>query len=933
MCPMRHLALLAVLLLIFFGAALPVSADASGGRQRLLLDADWRFHLGDLPSAGIEPITHWRWKADERGEAAANEYVGAEVTAGNSDWRDTTTGADVFGSKPGFAWYRTVLSGSAGQDAQLHFQNVNDNATVYLNGRRLAHHEGFALPFDVPVSGVWHDSTPNVLAVLVENTRTKGWLGDVSLVRPTEMAKSHGPAAPGYPDGSWRRVHLPHDYVIEGRYDPRQNRNHAYLPTRVGWYRTTFTVPKTDAGKRLFLDFDGVYRNSAVWLNGQYLGMHSSGYIGFEYEATQAIRFGGPNVLAVRVDPRHFEGWWYEGGGIYRHVWLVKTAPLHVAHDGTFVIATVPGADKAHPSVARLSVRTTLQNSGCQGVACQLVSEVLGPDGKRVARGVVGRVVGGGSDQDGEQQFIVARPQLWSLEHPRLYHLITSLVQNGRTTDRVTTSFGIRTIRFDAERGFFLNGRHVKIQGTCNHQNFAVVGIALPDALLAWRIRKLKALGANAYRTAHDPQAAELLDACDRLGMLVMDENRHFGDTDEAKAKPGTPATDLSDLKAMVRRDRNHPSIIMWSMCNEEPLSPTPEGARIFTAMRNAVRAADPTRPVTCAMLPPWGPGVSQVEDIQGFNHGQGRIDAFHAAFPTHPTFGSEMAGAVTDRGIYQNDVPHGFVDNYSLKRTAEAAWRPTAERPFMAGTFIWTGFDYQGEPTVTSWPSIGTHFGMLDICGFPKDGASYYRAWWGDRPLVHLFPHWNWAGREGQPITVWCYGNCDRVTLLLNGKTLGTQAMPRFGHLEWSVPYAPGRLEARGYTDGRLTAHDVVETTGVPARLELAVEPMSFRANGEDLALVSVAVRDRQGRLVPTADSPLRFQVQGPATLLGTGNGNPNDHTPNAAPARQAFSGRCLAVLRATDTPGDMIVTATAPGLPPAHIRLRERSYPLPGD
>lgn len=905
-----------------FCAAPPAPADIAGGRQRLLLDADWRFHLGDLPSAGTVLITHWRWKADPRGEAAAGEYTGPQTDARDPGWRDAAPREDVFGGRPGFAWYRAVLSGPAGRDAQLHFQDVNDNATVYLNGRRLAHHDGFRLPFDVSVSGAWHVSKPNVLAVLVENTRTTGWIGDVSLVQPVEMAG----AAPAYPDADWRPVHLPHDYVIEGRYDPRENKNHAYLPARVGWYRKTFTVPRADAGKRIFLDFDGVYRNSAVWLNGRYLGTHPSGYTGFEYDATRAVRFGGRNVLAVRVDPRHFEGWWYEGGGIYRHVWLVTTAPLHVAQCGTFVSATVPGVDKARPPAARLTVRTTLQNSAGRGAACRLESEIIGPDGRRVARGAVRREVNPDEERDGVQTFAVPRPQLWSLERPHLYRLVTSLVQNGRTTDRVTTPFGIRTLAFDPRRGFFLNGKHVKIQGTCNHQNFAVVGTALPDNLLAWRIRKLKELGANAYRTAHDPQAEELLDVCDRAGMLVMDENRHFGDTDEAKAAPGTQATDLSDLKAMVRRDRNHPSVILWSMCNEESLSPTPEGARIFAAMRDAVRALDPTRPVTCAMLPPWGTGISQVEDVQGFNHGQARIDAFHSAYPERPTFGSEMAGAVTDRGIARSDVKNGFVDNYSLKRTAEAAWRPTAERPFLAGTFIWTGFDYQGEPTVTNWPSVGTHFGMLDICGFPKDGAYYYRAWWGNQPLVHLFPHWDWAGREGQPITVWCYGNCDRVTLLLNGRSLGTQAMPRFGHLAWDVPYAPGRLEARGYVKGIMAARDVVETTGAPAQMRLTTEPMPFRANGEDLALVSVSVLDRAGRLVPTADNRIRFQVRGPAALLGTGSGNPNDHTPNAAPARQAFSGRCLAVLRAGDSPGDVVVMATSPGLPAAQITLREK-------
>lgn len=915
-----------VLLALACALVAQASAQPALARQHIRFDAGWRLHIGDLPWPGGEQVTGWRAKIEPRGAAAAADCTGPHVDATGPGWvKVDAAQQDVFGGKPGFAWYRTKLTGPGNKGMTLHFAGVNDDAIVYVNGRLAGSHNGFGQPFDISISNFWRAGQPNVFAVLINNTQQKGWLGEVDLVRPTGSIAAFGPATPSYDDAAWKPVQLPNDYLVNGTPDKSLSPANAYLPAVVGWYRKTFTFPRADAGKKIYLDFDGVYRDSSVWLNGHLLGTHQSGYTGFEYDATAAIHPGARNVLAVRVDPRLYEGWWYEGGGIYRHVRLTIASPLHVAHWGTFVISTIPGADKTHPKIADLTVQTTLQNSGGASANAKLVSQIVTPSGQTAVSGAMSVRVAAGAQQTFTQHFIVKNPRLWSLDQPNLYRLATKIEQNSRLADNVSTTFGIRTLGFDPAKGFFLNGKHVVIQGTANHQNFAVVGVALPDNLLAWRIAQLKAVGCNGYRTAHDPQATELLDACDKQGMLVMDENRHLGDTYAPKTKSGTPYSDHADLQDLVLRDRNHPSVIMWSMCNEEGLSRTEEGARIFAAMRSAVRKIDPTRPVTCAMLPPWGVGFSNVEDLQGFNHGLDKIDAFRAAFPNKPTFGSEFRGALSDRGVTDNSRALGLRDNYSLDRMAEEAWIPVVKRPYMMGAFVWTGFDYQGESSPYHWPDVNGHFGMFDLTGLPKDGYYYYKANWTSKPMVHIFPHWNWAGKEGQPITVWAYSNCAKVDLLLNGKSLGAQPVLRDTHLVWTVPYAPGTLEAKGYDQsGKLIADDQVQTTGALAKLQLSAYQMPFRPNGEDLALVKITVVDSQGRMVPTASNIVSVTSSGPATLVGTSNGAPNDHVPPHFTTRPVFNGIEVAALRASTDSGKVTVTVTSPGLTPATLALQ---------
>jgi beta-galactosidase len=902
---------------LFLVAVVVNSHAAISERQRILLDSDWRFYRGEVASAGVEmqglSVTRWRWVA-AAGATDAGKMADPALDTSGGDWKDAATGQDTFNGRVGFAWFRTTLPESSASGRTLHFDGVDDNATVYLNGRKLTSHEGWDDPFDVDLRPAWKESGPNVLAVLVENTAGVGGITMPVFLEKQQANQAAGPAVPRFDDSSWRVVHLPHDFIVEGTFDAAADRSHGFMPTTTGWYRKTFDMPASAKGKSLWIDFDGIYRDSSVWLNGQFLGRHKSGYTSFRYDIGQVANYGGKNVLAVHVDPRHFEGWWYEGGGIYRHVWLNITDPLHVAPWGTFVTAELPepAADgKVGP--ATVHIQTTLTNDSPASANCTLVSEILDDRGKSVATASTLATVPAGEKRQFTETVMVREPRLWSIETPRLYRLVTTVRRGGRTADTNETHFGIRTIRFDAEKGFFLNGKPVKIQGTCNHQDFAGIGIAVPDTLEYWRVKTLQNMGANAWRMSHNPPTPSLLDACDDLGMLVMDENRHLGDSPE----------NLAEVASLIERDRNHPSIIMWSMCNEQPQSGTEAGGRIFSAMKRTVLALDNTRPVTSAMNSGWfGNGFTAVSDLMGVNYNIQVYDRFHREHPAMPLYASETASTTTTRGEYTNNRAKVYATSYSM---TDDTWRSVAERPFVAGSFVWTGFDYKGEPTPYNWPSINSHFGILDMCGFPKDNYFYYLAWWKTNPVVHLMPQWNWPGQEGRNIRVIAFSNCRRVELFLNGQSLGVKEMPPYGHLEWQVKYAQGALSANGFDDaGKVTATDKVETTGVPTSLRLKTDRTTLAADGEDLAPVEVDVLDAQGRIVPTADNLVTFEVSGAGHVAGVGNGDAGDHDPDRASYRHAFNGKCMVVVGAGQTSGSILLTANSPGLKSATLRLQ---------
>lgn len=741
--------------------------------------------------------------------------------------------------------------------------------------------------------------------------------------------------ASAYDDSSWQKVNIPHDYIVEGAFAPKAETQHASLPVEPGWYRRVISVPSADRGRWLWLEFDGVYRDSQMWLNGHFLGRHASGYTSFRYDVSELAKPGVANQLVVRVDPTDFEGWWYEGGGIYRHVRLVSVAPVHVAPWGVQVVAHVKDPRNGVQADAQLDIVTSLANDGPSGVSATVLNEVLDPDEAVVTTKRTAQHLNSKEGQDVHQSLGLPKASLWSCERPYLYHLRTSVLVRGEVVDQTTTTFGVRTIRFDADRGFFLNGKPLKIKGTCNHQDFAGLGIALPDRIQEFRVRKLKEMGANAWRCSHHMMASELLDACDRLGVLVMAENRHLDDSPEI----------LGQLESLVRRDRNHPSIVLWSISNEEKEQGSELGARQGRAMVELIRRLDYTRPTTAAMNNGIGQGLTGVIDVQGFNYHPDTYDKLHRELPAKPFIATEIAAAVGTRGIYAREQFHVPKDTATYQgnpalcqvsaydvnapdwaETAEVAWKAVAERPWMAGGFVWCGFDYRGEPTPFGWPGISSQYAILDTCGFPKDVYYYYQSWWwSERPVLHLFPHWNWRGHEGEEIPVWVYSNCEEVELFLNGVSLGEQTMKPNSHLQWKVKYAPGKLVAKGRRRGK-TLETSVETTGEPAAVVLEPDRTILAPNGADVSLVTVKIVDAQGRIVPAATNMVTFNVTGPGQLLGVGNGDPVCHESDKGNQRSAFNGLCLAIVQSARTPGTITIRADSRGLKSAQASIHAR-------
>ena len=730
-----------------------------------------------------------------------------------------------------------------------------------------------------------------------------------------------GASSLGFDDGDWHAVDLPHDWAVElpfvndpaltskGFYPLGRN----YPETSVGWYRRVFEIPAADTGKRITIEFDGAYRETMVVFNSFYIGRHSGGYDPFQFDVTDFVYPGQKNVLLVRVDATLSDGWFYEGAGIYRHVWLVKTHPVHVKQWGTFVSAKVAGGE------ATVSIRTEVNNHGKVSGSARVTSTILDPTGKpvgKVATAVASIPEGG--EQTYEQTMGVKRPLLWSLEQRNLYKLVTEVSAQGEIVDRYETPFGIRTMQFDPQKGFFLNGKSVKVKGTCNHQDHAGLGAALPDAVQYYRVRKLQEMGCNAIRTSHNPPTPELLNACDELGMLVFDETRMMSSNPEGLAQFGD----------LVRRDRNHPSVFMWSMGNEEAQANTETGLHILTAMKAVAMAYDGSRPVSIAPIRAIGVGGLVECDVMGYNYMDPAAEAYHKAHPEKPVIGTETVSAVGTRGIYVTDFEKGYVGSYDPYTTtgrasAEGWWSFCNAREWLAGGFVWTGFDYRGEPSPNGWPNISSQYGIIDICGFPKDSFFYYQSWWTSQPVLHLFPHWNWEGMDGKEIAVWVYSNLDSVELLLNGTSLGAKDVKKDSHVAWTVPYAPGAIEARGSKGGQVVMTKKRETTGAAAKLVMKADRQEASADGEDVVMFAVEVQDAQGRLVPITDNVVKFRVSGAGKLIGVGNGDPTDHESDKGTVRKAFCGYCMALVQSAKTAGSITVDAESPGLTSASVTI----------
>ena len=719
----------------------------------------------------------------------------------------------------------------------------------------------------------------------------------------------------GFDDSKWRAQNLPHDWAVELPFvRDEEQRSHGYKPlgrrypeTSVGWYRREFEIPAGDAGRRISIEFDGAFRDVIVFVNGCFVGRNNNGYAPFRFDLTDFLAYGAKNYIVARVDASFGDGWFYEGAGIYRHVWLTKTDALHLGRLESYVRTEVS------ESSALLTLETVVQNDGKQAENAKVSWQILDTAGKTMA---TAEAAAQSIAADGVATFTatakLADPALWSVESPNLYSAIVTVEANGKPRDAERVNFGVRTAVFDADKGFFLNGKSIKLQGTCNHQDHAGVGAAVPDRLQWFRLGVLREMGCNAVRTSHNMPTPEWVEACDRMGMMMMCETRQMSSNPEGMAQ----------LETMIKRYRNSPSIVLWSVGNEEWLlqdAMAEQGARIATSMVRRCHELDPTRVVSAAVNGTNEKGVTDAFDIVGFNYGQERPDPYHKEHPTRPLYGSETSSAVSTRGEYATDPLRNTVNSYDGKvgwgETPEGWWKFYGSRDWEAGGFAWTGFDYRGEPTPYGWPSINSQFGIIDMCGFPKDYFYYYKAWWTKEPVLHLFPHWDWHGREGDEIPVWVHSNLDEVELFVNGQSVGSQKVPHLGHVEWKVLYEPGVIEARGSKGGKVVLTEKRETTGPAVAIRLSADRTEIDADGEDVANLKVEALDKDGRPVPTASNSIGFNVTGVGTLIGVGNGDPNCQESDREPRCSLFNGLAQVILQSSRRPGEIHIEAVKEG------------------
>lgn len=743
---------------------------------------------------------------------------------------------------------------------------------------------------------------------------------------------NEGPYSAKYNDSAWQEVQIPHDWVTTLPYAKEASHSHGYKTigykypeTSIGWYRKTINIPANDLGKRLMLRFDGIFRNARVWFNGFYMGTEPSGYATQIYDITPYIKYGEDNLICVRADATLEEGWFYEGAGIYRDVWLEKSAEVSVAPFGIFVYAEL----KAPFSEAKLKIETEVNNSSLKPQLCEVTQRLLDADGKEIARSAA-TTLGLKSKETvtTKQSISITRPHLWSTTDPYLYKVETTISQNGKIVDVYTTTTGIRDIAFSSEQGFLLNGKPLKLKGVNMHQDHAGVGSAIPDALQAWRIKQLKAFGCNAYRASHNPMTPALLDICDREGILVIDENRLMGINEEH----------LRLLERMIKRDRNHPSVIMWSDGNEEwGLENTIQGTRLAEAMREYTKLYDPTRPSTVANA--GGTELIKGLDVVGFNYiVQNDVDNRKKTNPNWKIVGTEETSGCGTRGWYFDtpEYPGRMIsinrtDKPGVENVIERGWKFYDERPWAAGLFYWTGFDYRGEPNPLEYPATDSEFGILDYCGFWKDEAWYLKSWWTDEPTLHIFPHWNLQGHEGEEVELWAYSNCDEVELTVNGKKLGRQKMPKNGHLKWKATYQPGKVVATGYKNGKRILTDVIATTKPAYKTVLKADKQTIEADGRDVTIITIEVQDEKGRIVPNACPMLKIQLEGDARIIGAGNGDPmylgEDHpkNPNCKEfSIPAFNGLAQILVQSSDAASSITLRCMSDGLKTGNVVIQ---------
>jgi beta-galactosidase len=777
-----------------------------------------------------------------------------------------------------------------------------------------------------------------------ENARSilnfgKDWkfqLGDIS-----------GAEAVKFDDSAWRKLNVPHDWSIEGEFSEKNlaTPGGGALPGGVGWYRKSFQATPEELKGSVFIDFDGVYQNSEVWINGHSVGKRFYGYSSFRYELTPLL-VSGENTIAVKVDnSAQPNSRWYSGSGIYRNVWLVKTGKTHVEHWGTCI--TTP---EITATVAKVKFSSLIKSNLKGGQKLLVKTAIVDPSGVEVASGKMDTNEVKDSITSVPFDFEVKNPVLWSLDSPKMYSAVTQVFVDGDLTDNYTTPFGIRSFNFDAEKGFSLNGKHIKINGVCDHHDLGCLGTAINKRALERQIELLKGMGCNAIRTSHNPPAPELLELADQMGMIIMDEafdmwKKPKNPFDYHTVWDGMHKKDIQDL---IRRDRNHPSVMIWSIGNEIPEQWDSTGVTIAKELAGYVHELDITRPITSALNDPQPKNNivrSGALDLIGYNYHHQWYANFHKDFPGQKFIGSETVSALMTRGYY--DMPSEEIrrwpigndwqgkklnpdntcssyDNVSAPwgSTHEETWKEIKKYDYLAGQFIWTGFDYLGEPTPYWWPSRSSYFGIIDLAGFPKDVYYMYQSEWTQKDVLHIFPHWNW--KEGQTVDIWAYSNAEEVELFLNDKSLGVKKKQGDDlHLMWKVPFVAGTLKAISRTGGKEVLVQEVKTAGVPAKLVVTADRSEIKADGNDLSFVTIDVVDANGVIVPNADNLVKFQLDGSGAIVGVDNGDPVSHESFKAPLRKAFHGKCLAVIQAGEQPGIIKLTATADGLPATTIEI----------
>lgn len=729
---------------------------------------------------------------------------------------------------------------------------------------------------------------------------------------------ARGAASPDFDKSGWDTVNLPHDWAVYNEFEEKWGPSQGYKARGKAWYTKRFRLDESDMDKQILIEFEGIASYATVYLNGSVIGRNFGGYNSFTVDGTDMALYGDQiNDLTVFVDATAVEGWWYEGAGIYRHVNLYKKNKLHIAHWGVFV-----HPEKRTADVWDALTDTRIENSSYEEKQFRLKTYILDNNDNEVGKAQTDFSVDGGSTSLVKQSVLTYSPLLWDIDSPNLYRMVSELYENDTLTDKQINTFGFRTISIDKDNGFFLNGRRVPLYGTCNHQDHAGVGVAVPDSVNEYRIKLLKEMGSNAYRCAHGNPNPEILDYCDKYGLLVMDENRSFN----------TSGDGIKQVRDMVMRDRNHPCVIMYSLFNEEPLQGTPTGRKLAERLQCEIKKLDNTRFLLGAMntgVTSDG-GACDILDITGFNYITHTYDDFREKYPDMPMLGSENDSAFQTRGVYKTDHKQNIIDCYDSEA---AAWGNTYRdgfkqidtRPHIMGLFIWTGFDYRGEPTPFEWPSISTQFGIMDTCGFKKDAFYLNKAFFTDEPMIHILPHWNFI--EGEEIRVMTYTNCTEAELFLNGKSLGRKNVDKYDMADWYVPFEKGTLKMIGYIDKTQVCSDEVSTTGEPKKI--VITPVrDFVYDGcDDAAIFNISAIDENSLAVPTADNLINFTADG-GEIIGVGNGNPNSHEADKAEKRRLFNGLCQVIVKQSDGAPSLTLRAKSDGLEEASctVSVREK-------